>query len=69
MPEILWEVDDSPLVPVNVWPGLDAAGVSLVVYREDGVTLIPPSGTSVDYVDYYAALLAKGWLLTYDPLA
>lgn len=64
----------------RLWPNVDASGVSLTVYAEDGVTVMSPFGNDVTLVQeveggpevlpaYYRKLVYNvGTLLTYDPL-
>lgn len=52
-----------------VYPAIDASGVSLTVYAEDGVTLIPAVGAIVPYAKYYLDLVfVTAKLRTSDPL-
>jgi hypothetical protein len=51
-----------------LYPALNASGVSIEVYAEDQVTLIPPAGAIVPYAKYYRDLLSRGQLRTSDPL-
>jgi hypothetical protein len=63
----------------TLYPGLNAAGTSITVYAEDGVTLITAAGAVVSLVqesasgafvlpEYYRIKCAQGQLLTADPL-
>lgn len=60
----------SPPTTWTLWPALGADGVSLVVYAEDGVTVIPAvTGASVPYTKFYTDLVyVSGALRTSNPL-
>ncbi|HEX6239952.1 MAG TPA: hypothetical protein VFZ61_03625 [Polyangiales bacterium] len=66
------------MTTTRLWPNLDEQGDSLEVYAEDGITLMPGTGTDVVHVQevpggpevlptYYRKKLGAQ-LLTYDPL-